>query len=101
MKPKMAQVHLQLSELYEHTGDPEKSLLHYKRFHELHEEVERGDSARKLADAKLIFEAEQTRKENVISLSPINRAIEHHLLRKVTQRRRLAAVGAADASVPA
>ena len=66
VKPKMAQVHLQLSALYEHTGDPERSLLHYKRFHELREAVEREDSARQLADAKLIFEAEQTRKENII-----------------------------------
>ena len=66
VKPKMAQVHLQLSELYEHTGEPERSLLHYKRFHELRDAVEREDSARLLADAKLIFEAEQTRKENII-----------------------------------
>ena len=66
LKPKIAQVHLQLSELYERTHDLERSLLHYRRFHELREEVEREDSARHLADAKLIFEAEQTRKENVI-----------------------------------
>ncbi len=66
VKPKLAQVHLQLSELYEQTGDPEQSLVHYKRFHELREAVEREDSARHLADAKLIFEAEQTRKENVV-----------------------------------
>jgi tetratricopeptide (TPR) repeat protein len=66
LKPKIAQVHLQLSELYERTHDPAKSLVHYQRFHQLREEVEREDSARHLADAKLIFEAEQTRKENVI-----------------------------------
>ncbi len=66
VKPKMAQVHLQLSELYERTGEAEKSLFHYKRFHELREQVEREDGARRLADARLIFEAEQTRKENVI-----------------------------------
>lgn len=66
VKPKIAQVHLQLSELYEHTHDLERSLLHYRAFHELREQVEREDNARNLADAKAIFEAEQTRKENVI-----------------------------------
>ena len=66
VKPKLAQVHQQLSELFERTGDTARSLEHYKRFHELREEVEREDSARKLADARLIFEAEQTRKENLV-----------------------------------
>ena len=66
VKPKLAQVHQQLSALYERTGDLERSLAHFKRYHELREEVEREDSARHLADAKLIFEAEQTRKENAI-----------------------------------
>ncbi len=66
IKPKMAQVHFQLSELFERLHDPERSLSHYKLYHELHEQVQREDSARKLADARLIFEAEQTRKENVI-----------------------------------
>ncbi len=66
VKPKIAQVHRQLSELYERMGDPAASLAHYRRYHELREEVEREDAARRLADAKLIFEAEQTRKENLI-----------------------------------
>ncbi len=64
VKPKMAQVHQQLSEVYERTHDLERSLFHYKRFHELREQVEREDGARRLADARVIFEAEQTRKEN-------------------------------------
>jgi tetratricopeptide (TPR) repeat protein len=163
VKPKIAQVHLQLSELYERMQQPEKSLQHYKHFHALREDIEREDSARSLADAKAIFEAEQTRKENVVikeqkaeiqrqnhelqntideltrakigrkakaltlgvaivlfifqdailrtalrllasnnyflllgvkmaiifSLSPLNRAIEHHLLKKVMQKERL------------
>jgi tetratricopeptide (TPR) repeat protein len=174
LKPKIAQVHLQLSELYERTDDLEKSLLHFRRYHQLREEVEREDGARHLADAKLIFEAEQTRKENIVikeqkaeiqrqnrqlqdtideltrarigrkakaltlgvavvlfifqdailrtvlglmpsdnyflllgvkmaiifSLAPINRGIEHHLLKKMMQKRRLAA-GAAEAGAPA
>jgi len=66
VKPKLAQVHQQLSALYERGGDPERSLLHYKRFHELREQVEREDGARHLADAKAVFEAEQTRRENAI-----------------------------------
>ena len=160
VKPKIAQVHQMLSELYERTGDPRRSLRHYQLFHALREQVEREDSARKVADARVIFEAEQTRRENAViraqkaeierqnaelqetideltrakigrkakaftlgiaivlfifqdailgtalrllasdnyflllgvkmaiifSLSPINRAIEHHLLRRVTRR---------------
>jgi tetratricopeptide (TPR) repeat protein len=66
VKPKIAQVHQMLSHVYEHMHDLGKSLFHYKRFHELREQVEREDSARKLADARIIFEAEQTRKENVV-----------------------------------
>src|SRR5262249_33444944 len=66
VKPKLAQVHHQLSDLYERMRLPRKSLFHYKRYHALREEVEREDNARSLADARAIFEAEQTRKENVI-----------------------------------
>jgi tetratricopeptide (TPR) repeat protein len=66
VKPKVAQVHRQLSDLYERMRLPDKSLYHYKRFHALREEVEREDNARTLADAKAMFEAEQTRKENVV-----------------------------------
>ena len=66
VKPKMAQVHLQMSQLYERMNDPEHALEHYKRYHALREEVEREDNAKSLADAKAIFEAEQTRKENAI-----------------------------------
>ena len=66
VKPKIAQVHRQLSDLYERMRLPDKSLYHYKRFHYLREEMEREDNARSLADAKAMFEAEQTRKENVV-----------------------------------
>ena len=66
VKPKMAQVHQRLSRVHERMGAFEASLAHYKRFHALREEVEREDGARKLTDAKLIFEAEQTRKENAV-----------------------------------
>jgi len=66
VKPKIAQVHEALSSLYERMGDQNKSLAHYKRFHALREEIEREDNAKSLADAKAIFEAEQTRKENAV-----------------------------------
>ncbi|HEX7938549.1 MAG TPA: tetratricopeptide repeat protein [Gemmatimonadaceae bacterium] len=66
IKPKIAQAHQMLSDAYERLGDPAKSLVHYKRFHELREQVEREDSARKVADAKLVFEAERTRQENAV-----------------------------------
>lgn len=66
VKPKIAQVHLQMSQLYERMHDAEHALEHYKRYHGLREEVEREDNAKSLADAKAMFEAEQTRKENAV-----------------------------------
>ena len=41
VKPRIAQVQLMLSRLHEGRHELEKSLLHYKRYHELREEVER------------------------------------------------------------
>ncbi|HEY1872426.1 MAG TPA: tetratricopeptide repeat protein, partial [Chitinophagaceae bacterium] len=66
VKPKIYQVHLLLSKIYKSRYELEKSLYHYEIFHEVREQVQEEDNARKLADAKLIFEAEQTKKENVI-----------------------------------
>jgi len=66
VKPKIAQVHRQLSDLYERMRLPDKSLFHFRRFHELREQIEREDNARTLANAKAMFEAERTRKENVV-----------------------------------
>lgn len=66
VKPKIAQVHLQMSQLCERMNDTDHALEHFKRFHALREEVEREDSAKSLTDAKAIFEAERTRKENAI-----------------------------------
>lgn len=66
VKPKIAQVHLQMSQLYERMNDPDHALAHHKRYHALREEVEREDSVKRLADAKAMFEAELTRKENAI-----------------------------------
>jgi len=66
VKPKMYQVHLLLSKAFKSMGNPEQSLHHYEIYHELREKVQEEDNARKLTDAKLIFEAEQTKKENII-----------------------------------
>jgi len=66
VKPKMDQIHLNLSVIYENNGNLEKSLFHYKQFHDLHEQREIEESSRKIKNALTIFEAEQTRKENII-----------------------------------
>lgn len=66
VKPKIFQVHLLLSEVYQSKNELEKSIVHFKRFHKVREQVEHEDNARKLTDAKLIFEAEQIQKENII-----------------------------------
>lgn len=66
VKPKIARIHLMLSELYERHGDMGKSLYHYKEYHKVHSEVETDDTARKIKNLRLVFEAEQTKKENII-----------------------------------
>jgi|WetSurMetagenome_2_1015567.scaffolds.fasta_scaffold78604_2 tetratricopeptide (TPR) repeat protein len=66
VKPKMYQIHLLLSEIYERKKDLAKSLAHYKHYHELREQVELEDNERKIKNAHLVFEAEQTKKENII-----------------------------------
>jgi tetratricopeptide (TPR) repeat protein len=66
VKVKMYRIHQLLSEIYERQNDLQQSLFHYKKYHELHDEVEAEDNARKVKNVQMIFEAEQTRKENVI-----------------------------------
>jgi tetratricopeptide (TPR) repeat protein len=66
VKPKIYQAHLLLSKIYKSQGDFATSLYHYEIFHDVKEQVQEEDNERRLADAKLIFEAEQTKKENVI-----------------------------------
>lgn len=66
VKPKMYQIHFLLSEIYQSKNDPVKSLFHYKLFHELRDQVEVEDNERKIKNAHLVFEAEQTLKENII-----------------------------------
>jgi tetratricopeptide (TPR) repeat protein len=66
LKPKMFQIHKLLSEIYTNKKEFEKSLFHYKQFHELHAQVETEDNDKKIKNVRLIFEAEQTKKENII-----------------------------------
>lgn len=66
VKLKIFQIHLLLSEIYESKGDLNKSFEHYKLYHRISEEVNREDGEIKLKRSELIFEAEQTKKENVI-----------------------------------
>jgi len=66
LKMKMYQVHQHLSQIYEQQNEPAKSLFHYKQFYELREQVEQEDNDRKTRNARLIFETEQTKKENTV-----------------------------------
>jgi len=43
-----------------------KSLFHYKSYHHIREEVQHEDNEKKIKNLQLIFEAEQTKKENAI-----------------------------------
>ena len=66
LKPKVYQIHQILSSIFESEKNLEKSIYHYKKFHEIREEVEHEDAVKKLKNLQLIFEAEQTKKENII-----------------------------------
>ncbi len=66
VKPKIFQVHLMLSEIYEQKNELEKSYEHYKQYHKINEEVNIEDGEKKLKRSEMIFEAEQTKKENII-----------------------------------
>jgi tetratricopeptide (TPR) repeat protein len=66
VKPKIFQIHELLSELYDARGANEKALGHYKEFHRLKEEVSHEDVEKKIKNQQMVFEAEQTKKENAI-----------------------------------
>jgi tetratricopeptide (TPR) repeat protein len=76
VKPKMYQVHLLLSKVYKGMNDLAKSLYHHEISHELREKVQDENNARILADAQLVFEAEQTMNENII-IKKQKQEIEH------------------------
>ncbi len=66
VKPKMFQIHLMLSGIYQSKNELVKSLFHYKIFYSIREEVQHEDNEKKIKNLKLIFEAEQTKKENAV-----------------------------------
>lgn len=66
VKPKIYQIQLLLSEIYQSKKEFEKSLFHHQKFHEIREQVELEDAAKKVKNLQLVFEAEQTKKENII-----------------------------------
>lgn len=66
VKPKIFQIHLLLSEIYERKNELGKSLQHYKIYNKISDEVNKEDGEKKLKRSEMIFEAEQTKKENVI-----------------------------------
>jgi tetratricopeptide (TPR) repeat protein len=66
VKPKMYQIHLLLSDIYHGKNDLSQSLFHYKQYHDLQQQAGQEDNAKKIKNVKLVFEAEQTKKENSI-----------------------------------
>jgi tetratricopeptide (TPR) repeat protein len=66
VKVKMYRIHSLLSEIYADKNDWQLSLTHFKQYHDLYEQVELEDNARKIKNAQMVFAAEQTKKENVI-----------------------------------
>lgn len=66
MKQKMYQIHLLLSQIYKSKGDDKESLSHFKAYHDIREIVNHEDGEKKVKNMLMIFEAEQTKKENII-----------------------------------
>ena len=76
VKPKIFQIHKLLSDIFQAKGDTGKCLFHHKAFHQIRDEVQHEDNEKKLKNLHLIFEAEQTNKENEIIKSQ-NEEIAH------------------------
>lgn len=66
VKQKIFQIHFMLSEIYQLNGDLVRSLFHYKAFHLIREEVQSEDNEKKIKNLHLVFQAEQTIKENAV-----------------------------------
>lgn len=66
VKPKIFQIHLLLSDIYKLKNELTKSIFHFKAYHEIREQVMHEDAEKKIKNMQLVFEAEQTKKENVI-----------------------------------
>jgi class 3 adenylate cyclase len=66
VKVKMYQVHQLLSDIYLVMGNPSESLAHYMAFHVISEAVNHEDMQHKVKNQIQLFQAEQTKRENVI-----------------------------------
>jgi tetratricopeptide (TPR) repeat protein len=66
VQQKIFQIHLMLSDIYQYIGDLVRSLFHYKAFHTIRDEVQHEDNEKKIRNLHLVFQAEQTIKENAI-----------------------------------
>ncbi|MFL5728195.1 MAG: tetratricopeptide repeat protein, partial [Cytophagaceae bacterium] len=66
IKARISQIHLLLSQIFQKTNELAKSLSHYQTYHRISEEVEKEEAAKKVKNLQLIFESEQTKKENII-----------------------------------
>jgi len=63
LKPLLSRIHKNLYELFEETGEFEKSLMHIKLYHELENQIRSTKAENQLRNISLIHELEQTRKE--------------------------------------
>ena len=66
VKHKLFQVHHLLSGIHVSLNDIPKAFEHFRRFHEVKEDVYHDDAEKKAGSLKLVFEMEQTRRENVL-----------------------------------
>ena len=66
VKSKMFAIHEILSSIFMTQNDMSQSLLHYKAFHEIREAVNNEDREKRVKNLQIIFEAEQTKKENSV-----------------------------------
>jgi tetratricopeptide (TPR) repeat protein len=66
VKPKICQAHLLLSQILEGKKEEASALEHYRQFHEIREQVDVEENARRLKNVQVVFEAEQAQKDNVV-----------------------------------
>lgn len=66
VKPKICQAHFLLSQIHEIKKEEGIALEHYRQFHEIREQVEVEENAKRMKNVQVVFEAEQAQKDNVI-----------------------------------
>ena len=63
LRPKLFEAHLVLAEAWEAAGDAEKALKHYRRYHEIHEEVLGSQVTGRIQSLQVRYEAEKAQRE--------------------------------------